>query len=288
MTSTPNAPAGWFDVLLDREAESGLGLPDRFRAVYGGDWHIPEGPYLCVNFVTARDGRVSFSEPGHAGGGDVSGFDERDRWLMGLARSRVDAVMVGDGTMSAEPEHLWTPAGICPDDADAFAALRALEGRRDHPLLVVVSKDGRLPWHAEVFGHAELEIVVVTAGPAPGEVPPSAAAVSFVPFPGGRVDFGALLETLAERFGVRSIVCEGGPRLYGTLLRDGIALDELVTLSPIVIGDDGDGAHRPSLVEGVRFAPGTGPRSRLVSVRSGGDHLYLRSRYGGSGGGGTR
>jgi len=137
---TPNAPAGWFDVLLDRDDEGGAGLPEAFRAVYGGDWRIPAGdvPYLCVNFVTARDGRVSFSEPGHAGGGDVSGFDDRDRWLMGLVRSRVDAVMVGDGTMSAEPEHLWTPAGICPSDADAFAALRELEGRREQPLLVVV------------------------------------------------------------------------------------------------------------------------------------------------------
>ena len=53
---------------------------------------------------------MSFSEPGHLGGGDVSGFDERDQWLMGLLRSRADAVMIGDGTMSAEPEQLWTPS----------------------------------------------------------------------------------------------------------------------------------------------------------------------------------
>jgi riboflavin biosynthesis pyrimidine reductase len=280
----PNAPAGWFDVLLDRDEADGSGLPEAFRAVYGADWHIPSGgdPYLCINFVTARDGRVSFSEPGHVGGGDVSGFDARDQWLMGLLRSRADAVMIGDGTMSAEPEQLWTPAWICPSDADAFAALRAHEGRRAHPLLVVVSKDGRLPWQAEVFGHEELEIVVVSAGPAPDGVPATAAQLSFVPFDSGRVEFRALIGMLAERHGVQTIVCEGGPRLYGTLLRDGIALDEFVTLSPIMVGDDGEGAHRPSLVEGVRFAPGSGPRSQLVSVRSGGDHLYLRSRYFGS------
>jgi hypothetical protein len=50
-----------------------------------------------------RDGRVSFSEPRHLGGGDVSGFDERDRRLMGLLRARADAVMVGDGTLKAKP-----------------------------------------------------------------------------------------------------------------------------------------------------------------------------------------
>jgi riboflavin biosynthesis pyrimidine reductase len=282
---TLNAPPGWFDVLVDREDGPGTGLPEPFRVVYGGEWRIACGrqPYVCVNFCTARDGRVSFSEPGHLGGGDVSGFDERDRWLMGLLRARADAVMVGDGTMRAEPEHLWTPEGIFPSDADAFAALRAHEGRREHPLLVVVSRDGELPWDAEVFGHRELEVVVVTASPPPVEVPPSAAALSFTPFPAGKIEFEALFETLAVRHGVHSIVCEGGPRLYATMLRDGVELDEFVTLSPIVIGDDGEGAYRPSLVEGVRFVPGAAPRSRLLSVRSGGDHLYLRSRYGGSG-----
>jgi riboflavin biosynthesis pyrimidine reductase len=277
----PNAPRGWFDVLLDREDDRGSGLPDSFRGVYGGDWHIPRGqPYLSINFAVSRDGRVSYSEPGHLGGGDVSGFDERDRWLMGLLRARADAVMVGDGTMSAEPDHLWTPAGICPSDADAFAALRAHENRREHPLLVVVSKDGGLPWHADVFGHAELEIVVVTAGGEPADVPAAAARLSFLSFPGGRVDFRALVAMLGERHGAETIVCEGGPRLYGSVLREGLAVDEFVTLSPLVIGDDRTGAYRPSLVEGVRFAPGKAPRSRLVSVRSGGDHLYLRSRYG--------
>ncbi len=169
---TPHAPGGWFELLLDREDGAGAGLPEAFRAVYGGDWRVPgDRPYVFVNFAVSRDGRVSFSEPGHLGGGDVSGFDARDRWLMGLLRARADAVMVGDGTMSAEPEHLWTTAGICPADADAFASLRAHEGRREHPLLVVVSKDGRLPWHASVFGRPEHEIVVVTAGPEPAEVP---------------------------------------------------------------------------------------------------------------------
>jgi riboflavin biosynthesis pyrimidine reductase len=278
----PTAPPGWFDVLVDREGAGGDGLPEPFRAVYGADWRIPETdePYLCVNFCTARDGRVSFSEPGHLGGGDVSGFDERDRWLMGLLRARADAVMVGDGTMKAESEQLWTPAAICPADADAFAGLRAAEGRREHPLQVFVSKDGELPWDAEVFAHEELEVVVATAGPAPRNVPPCAARVEFVPFMNGGVDVGALAQVLSARHGVRTIVCEGGPRLYGTMLRDGLALDEFVTLSPLMLGDDGVGAHRPSLVEGVRFAPGSAARSRLLSVRAGGDHLYLRSRYG--------
>jgi len=278
---TPQAPAGWFDVLLDRERPEGLGLPDAFRAVVGADWRIPEReePYLYVNFCTGRDGRVSFSEPGHMGGGDVSGFDDRDRWLMGLLRARADAVMVGDGTMKAEPEHLWTPAGIYPAEAEAFAALRAAEGRAAQPLQVFVSKDGALPWDAAPFEQPDLHVVVAVAGDPPREIPRTAAHVDALAFSGSPAE---LVRLLAARYSLRTIVCEGGPRLYGSMLADGLPLDEFVTLSPLVLGDGGDrGSPRPSLVEGIRFAPGTAPRSRLVTVRAAadGDHLYLRSRY---------
>lgn len=165
MTAAPTAPAGWFQLLLEREEDTGLGLPDAFRTVYGGDWRLPPDgphPYVCMNFCMSRDGRVSFSEPGHLGGGDVSGFDERDRWLMGLLRARADAVMIGDGSLKAEPDYVMTSSAICPSDAPAFAALREAEGRRPEPVHVVVSADADLRWDAEIFCRRELEVVVAT------------------------------------------------------------------------------------------------------------------------------
>lgn len=285
MRSAPTAPAGWFELLLERTEDTGLDLPDSFRAVYGGDWRLPADgpPYVCMNFCMSRDGRVSFSEPGHLGGGDVSGFDERDRWLMGLLRARADAVMVGDGTLKAEPEYVLTPAAICPSDAAAFAYIREAEGRRPEPLHVVVSNDADLPWDAKVFCRPDLEVVVATteraAAGAHREAASRDARVEVLVVGEERVDVGRLARMLAGRWGVRTIVCEGGPRLYGSMLRERLTLDEFLTVSPLVLGDDGEGTHRPSLVEGLRFTPGGAPRSRLLSVRAGGDHLYLRSRY---------
>src|SRR2546422_6136092 len=117
LVTVPVAPRGWFELLLDQDDAEGPGLPDGFRAVYGGDWLLPRrDQYVYVNFCIARDGRVSFADPGHLGGGDVSGFDAHDQWLMGLLRARCDAVMMGDGTLASEPEHLWTPEFICPTD----------------------------------------------------------------------------------------------------------------------------------------------------------------------------
>jgi len=160
----PNAPAGWFELLLDEgQTSGGQGLPESFRAVYGGDWVLPDDrPYVYVNFVTARDGRVSFDDPGHAGGGDVSGFDAHDQWLMGLLRSRADAVMMGDGTLASEPEHLWTAEYVCPSDAEAFGALRRGEARRAVPLTVFVSLTGDLPWDAAVFADPSADTLIAT------------------------------------------------------------------------------------------------------------------------------
>jgi riboflavin biosynthesis pyrimidine reductase len=286
MTEVPTTPANWFELLLEREEDTGQGLPESFRRVYGGDWRLPSDgtiPYVCMNFCMSRDGRVSFSEPGHLGGADISGFDERDRWLMGLLRARADAVMIGDGTLKAEPDHGLTAAAVCPADAPAFVTLRETEGRRPEPVHVIVSNDGDLPWDAAVFCRSDLEVVVATTERAPAavhrEAATRAADVDVLVVGEERADIGGLARLLSGRWDVRTIVCEGGPRLYGTMLREQLAVDEFLTVSPLVVGDDGEGLHRPSLIEGLRFRPGATPRSRLLSVRAGGDHLYLRSRY---------
>ena len=58
-----------------------------------------------------------------------------------------------------------------------------------------------------------------------------------------------------EAYGVATVLCEGGPRAYGSLLAAGCLDDESLTLSPAVIGATPD-RPRPSLVEGVAFPLG--------------------------------
>jgi riboflavin biosynthesis pyrimidine reductase len=71
------------------------------------------------------------------------------------------------------------------------------------------------------------------------------------------------------------VLCEGGPRLLGSLLA-ARAVDELfLTLAPQVAGRADDGA-RPGLVSGHAFEPETAPWARLVGVKHHGEHLYLR------------
>lgn len=288
MTVPVVGPGTPFVSLLDEDADPGLRLPAAFRQVYGGDWSVPEPgaarPYTYMNFVVSRDGRVSFSEPGHLGGGDVSRFNAHDQWLMGLLRSRCDAVLSGDNTLRLDPPLLLTPDFIFPADAAAFAALRAAEGRQAIPLHVILSLEGDLPAEAAVFGRPEIPLLIATTtrGVAPARaVLGDRAQATVRDFGPESVDPAALLATLRQEYGVRSLLCEGGPRTYGSLLGAGLVDDEFLTLSPIVIGNHpmGAGRHRPSLVEGIAFAPDRPPTQRLLTVHRAGDHLFLRSRF---------
>ena len=75
-----------------------LPLPDELTRLYGS-LHFPtHRPYILGNFVTTLDGVVSLGNQKGSGGGDISGFNEQDRMVMGLLRAIADAVIVGAGT----------------------------------------------------------------------------------------------------------------------------------------------------------------------------------------------
>jgi hypothetical protein len=126
-----SGPGSTFELLLELPEASGQGLPPELRKIYGGDWIIPDTsarPYSYSNFVISHDGRVSFNVPGHEGGGDVSGFNKHDQWLMALARARADAVVVGANTLRTESDHEWTAGFIFPEDEKSLWKLS--EGRK--------------------------------------------------------------------------------------------------------------------------------------------------------------
>jgi len=279
----PTGPGSAFGLLFDDE-RGAPSLAEGFRTVYGGDWRLrePEGrPYTYANFAVSRDGRVSFNEPGHLGGGDVSGFHVHDTWLMGLLRARADAVMVGDNTLRLEPDHLWTSAYIFPADAPAFAALREAEGRERTPLQVFLSLTGDLDPNAAVFQQEALRIVVATTarGAERAAGVRGAARLEVLALGEASCDLKQLTAVLHADYGVRTLLCEGGPRVYGSLLGAGLVDDEFLTLCPTLIGGE-QGKVRPSLVEGCAFTPQNAPKSTLLSLRRAGDHLFLRSSYG--------
>jgi riboflavin biosynthesis pyrimidine reductase len=280
----PVGPGAPFELLFDRAVDPGPDLPASFHGIYPGTWRLPPSttrPYVYINFVLSRDGRVSFNEPGHMGGVDIAGFDEHDRWLMGLLRARADAILMGDNTLRIEPDHVWTAEFIHPGDAVAFTSLREAEGRAPRPLQVFLSLEGDVDVRAaKIFSVEGAHVVLATTGRGAaraGRAPSTAARVDILELGVESVDVRALLSTLRDDYGVASVLCEGGPRAYASLLAAGCVDDEFLSLSPVVVGSSPE-LPRPGLVEGVSF-PATGsPRSRPLSLHRAGDMLFLRSR----------
>ena len=112
----------------------GTRFPPDLRDRYDGELHValrPDRPTVIANFVSTIDGVVAFDVDGSSGGGEVSGFFDPDRFVMGLLRAMADVVLVGAGTVRAAPTHVWTPRRVHKRSAESFAAWRGPDGDRE-------------------------------------------------------------------------------------------------------------------------------------------------------------
>lgn len=266
--------------LFDSESERPLPLPPELRSIYGQLSFPPHPgrPHVISNFVTTLDGVVSLNVTGQSGGGEISGHNQHDRFVMGLLRAVSDAVIVGAGTLRAVPNHLWTAQFIFPPMAEAYRSLRARLGKSGHPLTVIVTGHGDLNLGLPVFQTPDVPALVVTSslgahklGPLPPSVRVEAIQES------ERVTAAAILDLVDRVLGKQSdiVLVEGGPHLLGDFVAEE-RLDELfLTLAPQVAGRD-DSNARPGLIEGKRFAPEHPVWTELISLRRAESHLFLR------------
>ncbi len=192
---------------------------------------------------------------------------------MALLRACADAVLIGAGTLRATPGHLWTPEHVWPQ-ADEFAALRRARGRAGEPELIVVTARGELPTrHPALRAGAVIVTSAAGARRLRGKVPAVCRVLAVSDGPELRP--ADLLAAIRGR-GHACVLTEGGPRLLGQLVRDGL-LDELfLTVAPVLAGRAS--TPRPGLVSGLELLPGDRGPVRLLSVRRGASYLFLRYR----------
>ncbi len=190
----------------------------------------PDRPYLLLNFAVTLDGRAAI-------GGKSGPIGSRaDMEMLQRLRTRVDAVMIGAGTMRAERYGRMVPN---PD----FRAYRERTGLGHDPLAVIVSNRLELPWDAPLFTDGGGRCVIFTASEE--EPPPTATPVTCIRHPDG-VKLEQCLAWLRAERGIRSVLCEGGPTLHGRL-REGELADELfLTIAPKLAGGEA-----PRLLEGA-------------------------------------
>ena len=93
----------------------------------------------------------------------------------------------------------------------------------------------------------------------------------------GIIGPAAILQLLSSQFGIRRLLHEGGPTLFGAFLAAGVVDEFFMTLSPQIAGRLPQ-TIRPGLVEAVESVPDTAPWFQLLSVKQKAEYLYLRYR----------
>jgi riboflavin-specific deaminase-like protein len=197
-------------------------------------------PRVITNFVLTLDGKATID--------GVSGpiGSKRDTEMLVGLRTRVDAVMIGAGTMRAE-----CYGRVMPDPVKRQR--REQDGLPHDPLMVLVSGRMDLPWEAPLFSDGAGRVLIFTASDAD---PPETATPVEVVRHEGSVDLGEGLGYLREKHDVRSVLCEGGPHLHAQLIQGGLVDELFVTHAPKLAGGEGPGlvAGLPEFERGLELA----------------------------------
>jgi len=267
--------------LFESKRGTALPLPSRLARLYG-TLRMPLGRrHVISNFVTTLDGVVSLNVKGHASGGDISGFSDQDRMVMGLLRAIVDVVIIGSGTLAVDRRHVWTAEAIYPGLANEYRRLRAALGKREPPLNVIVSGSGDLDLSLPIFvsGKVPAMIVATTAGATRLRKQKGADAIEIRAVRStGSIASRSILEQVRRVNSGKLILVEGGPRLLGDFYAQGALDEQFLTLAPQIAGRERDD-RRLSLVMGKLFAPRSPLWGTLVDLRRGGSHLFLRYAF---------
>jgi riboflavin-specific deaminase-like protein len=221
-------------------------LPDRsadvdLRAAYAVDAER----HVRVNFASSADGAVSVD-------GKSKGLSsDADREVFHVLRALSDVVLVGAGTARTEN----------------YGGAKEVDGRI--PPIAVVSRSLDFDPAARLFTDTKVAPIVVTCADAPADRRKALDGIADVIVAGNdTVDVVGALDQLADR-GLKRVICEGGPHLFGSLAA-GEAFDELcLTVAPLLAG--GRAGRILAGVENQLATP-----LRLVHVLEDEGHLFLR------------
>jgi riboflavin biosynthesis pyrimidine reductase len=230
----------------------------------GGARVGPSRPYLLLNMISTADGRATL-------GGRSGPLGERaDKELLYGLRTAVDAVMAGAGTVRAERY-----GQLIRDDA--HRRIRREQGLAEEPLACIVS--GQLALDSEIPLLAEAGARVAILTPSSASLPQDCRAqIDYVRSTrDGLLDLPRAMTELRERFGVRTLLCEGGPHLNAQLLANGLVDELFLTVSPKLAGGDAM-SETLRIVSGDELDPPL--ELELAGALEHDSYLFLRYRVG--------
>ncbi|MDQ6776368.1 MAG: dihydrofolate reductase family protein [Actinomycetota bacterium] len=215
-----------------------------------------ERPYVIANFVVSADGRATL------GGRSGPLGDDGDHETFHGLREQVDAVLAGTGTLRAEHygRLVRTPERV---------QRRIAHGLAPTPLLCIITRSGVLPADLPLLADPESAVVVYSGTPV--EIT-AEADVEVVHVDPAELTPLTVLRRLRTDHGVRSVLCEGGPTLFGALVHTQVVDELFLTLAPKLAG----GGTGPPITVGSELLNPAELALEWVLERAG--SLFLRYR----------
>jgi riboflavin-specific deaminase-like protein len=211
-------------------------------------------PWVALNMASSADGRATV-------GGKSGGLgSEADRRQFAALRREVDCVLVGTGTLATERY-----GSIIRDPAAREERVHA--GRTLEPVCCIVTRSGRLPLDIPLFHDPEQVIAVYTGSPIALEGVQADVDVDRAQH---ELSFSSVLHDLRTRYGVRVVLCEGGPRVAGAMIAEDLVDEIFLTLAPMLVGGNGV----KNVIESAEADPPV--PLELVRVLESEGYLFLR------------
>jgi riboflavin-specific deaminase-like protein len=219
-------------------------------------------PYLLLNMVSTADGRATL------GGRSGAIGNTADKRLFHGLRTVVDAVMVGAGTVRAERYRR-----LVRDESRRETRRR--RGLEEEPLACIVSGRLALGNGIPLLTDPQARVAIVTTSEATLTAECRAQIEYVRAVREGVLDLPGAMAQLRERFGVKTLLCEGGPHLNAQLLESGLVDELFLSLSPKLAGGDAI-SETLRILSGPELDP---PVSmQLVGALEHESHLFLRYR----------
>jgi len=171
------------------------------------------------------DGKVS--TPKLTPSGFTSGADKHR--LLEI-RALGDALMVGLKTAEVDRMSMGLPD-------KSLRRARTQRGQSEYPVRVLVSNSGNISSGLQVFEHQFSPILIYSTT----RMQPSIQAelrqkAALQLTAGDHVELDGLLSDLYETYGIRTLVCEGGPRLARSLAELDLIDEFFLTIAPLLAG----------------------------------------------------
>lgn len=209
-----------------------------------------------VNFVASVDGAVTHN--GRSGG--LS--DDADKRYFELLRRVCDVVLVGAGTVRDEG---YGPMRV----SDESALWRVANGLPEHPVFAIVSGALDLEPDSRIFTEAPVRPIVFTTTRGAHRVAEFSDLADVVVAGTDKVPGADIVAALHEH-NLRSVLCEGGPHLFGSMLAAKVVDELFLTVNPSLEAGDAMRILAGELAEPARVS--------LSSVLASGSTLLLRYR----------